>query len=37
MHTNLLAPAALTLALLPALRRHASPRVVNVGSSSHLR
>ena len=37
MRTNLLAPAALTLALLPALRRHASPRVVNVGSSSHLR
>ena len=37
VRTNLLAPAALTLALLPALRRHASPRVVNVGSSSHLR
>ena len=37
VRTNLLAPAALTLALLPALRRHGSPRVVNVGSSSHLR
>lgn len=37
MRTNLLAPAALTLALLPALRRHPSPRLVNVGSSSHLR
>ena len=37
VRTNLLAPAALTLALLPALRRHDSPRVVNVGSSAHLR
>ena len=26
-----------TRAMLPALRRHRSPRVVNVGSSSHLR
>jgi len=37
MRTNLVAPATLTLALLPALRRHPSPRLINVGSSSHLR
>ena len=37
MRTNLVGPAALTLALLPALQRHAAPRIVNVGSSSHLR
>jgi len=37
LRTNLVSVAALTLALLPALRQHAAPRVVNVGSSSHLR
>ncbi len=35
--TNLVGPAVLTLALLPALRMHRAPRVVNVASSSHLR
>lgn len=37
MRTNYLGPALLTVALLPSLRAHPSPRVVNVGSSSHLR
>ena len=37
MQTNLIGPVVLTLALLPSLRAHKSPRVVNVGSSSHLR
>ena len=37
MRTNFLGPAVLTLAILPSLRRHPSPRLVNVGSSSHLR
>lgn len=37
MRTNFLGPALLTTALLPSLKRHPSPRVVNVGSSSHLR
>ena len=37
MATNYVGPAVLTLTLLPLLRQHASPRVVNVGSSSHLR
>ena len=34
---NYVGPALLTVALLPSLRRHPAPRVVNVGSSSHLR
>ena len=37
MRTNYIGPAVLTVAMLPSLRRHGSPRVVNVGSSSHLR
>jgi len=37
VRTNLVGPALLTLGLLPNLRRHPNPRVVNVGSSSHLR
>ena len=37
LRVNYVGPALLTVALLPALRRHPSPRVVNVGSSSHLR
>ena len=37
LRTNYIGPAVLTVALLPALRRHPTPRVVNVGSSSHLR
>ena len=37
LRTNLIAPAVLSLALLPALSRASAPRLVNVGSSSHLR
>lgn len=37
LRVNLIAPAVLTMALLPSLQRHPAPRVVNVGSSSHLR
>ena len=37
LRVNLIGPASLTLALLPGLRLHPNPRVVNVGSSSHLR
>ena len=34
---NLVAPAALSVALLPMLMEGERPRIVNVGSSSHLR
>jgi NAD(P)-dependent dehydrogenase (short-subunit alcohol dehydrogenase family) len=37
MNVNLIGTATLTVGLLPSLRRHPSPRLVNVGSSSHLR
>ena len=37
LRTNLIAPAVLTLSLLPALRRHPAPCVINVGSTAHLR
>eukprot|EP00966_Prymnesium_polylepis_P256369 5922237-Prymnesium_polylepis.1 len=35
--TNLIAPAALTVAVMPLLLAAERPRIVNVGSSSHLR
>ena len=37
MTVNLVSTATLTVGLLPSLKRHPSPRLVNVGSSSHLR
>uniref|UniRef100_A0A7S2HVZ7 Uncharacterized protein n=1 Tax=Helicotheca tamesis TaxID=374047 RepID=A0A7S2HVZ7_9STRA len=37
MKVNLVGPSILTLTLLPSLRKHSCPVVVNVGSSAHLR
>mmetsp|Transcript_62847 Transcript_62847/g.93411 ORF Transcript_62847/g.93411 Transcript_62847/m.93411 type:complete len:382 (-) Transcript_62847:269-1414(-) len=37
MKVNLIGPSILTLTLLPSLRKHPNPVVVNVGSSAHLR
>ncbi|KAL3915287.1 MAG: hypothetical protein SGPRY_007291 [Prymnesium sp.] len=37
MSVNLLSPTALSLGLMPLLKASTRPRIVNVGSSSHLR